>query len=139
MYVADALLDHKWISAIRGSPSVPTLVDFLILWDLVRVVEVSEVQPDRVTWRLTPNGSYSAKSAYRAFFFGRVAAPGAKELWSSRAPLVFKLHMWFVLRDRLWTADRLSRRGMQHPPVCPLCCQEPETVNHLTLQCPFSR
>lgn len=43
------------------------------------------------------------------------------------------------MRNRLWTADRLARRSMQHPAACPLCCQEPETADHLTLQCSFSR
>jgi hypothetical protein len=40
--------------------------------------------------------------------------------------------------NRLWTAGRLQTRWLQHPPVYPLCCQESETVNHLTLQCSFS-
>jgi hypothetical protein len=54
---------------------------------------------------------YSAKSAYAMFFLGRTVMPGAKELWSAGAPLKLKLHMWLVLKDRLWTTDRLA----QHP------------------------
>jgi hypothetical protein len=61
--------------------------------------------------------------------------PGAKELWSAAAPLKFKLHMWLVLKERLWTTDRLA----QHPALCVLCCQEEETGEHLNLQCSFSR
>ena len=77
--------------------------------------------------------------AYNAFFLGRTREPCAKELWSAGAPLQHKLHMWFVLKNRLWTADRLQRRGLQHPAVCPLCCQEAETASHLTVQCSFAR
>jgi hypothetical protein len=62
-----------------------------------------------------------------------------RELWSSGAPLKHKLHMWLALKDRLWTADRLEERGLQHPPRCVLCCQEAETIEHLTLQCSYSR
>jgi hypothetical protein len=65
--------------------------------------------------------------------------PGARELWSSGAPLKYKLHMWLAMKDRLWTDDRLERRGLEHQQFCPLCCQEAETVEHLTLQCSHSR
>ena len=65
--------------------------------------------------------------------------PAVEELWSAGAPLIHKLHMWFVLRGRLWTADRLARRGLEHPVVCALCYQEQETVEHLTVQCSFAR
>jgi hypothetical protein len=44
-----------------------------------------------------------------------------------------------VLKDRLRTADRLEERGLSHSLLCPLCCQEPETIEHITLQCSFSR
>ena len=90
-------------------------------------------------WRLAANGRYSAKSTYAAFFFGRMAAPCAREIWTAGAPLSLKLHMWLALKNRLWTADRLQKRGMQHPPVCPLCSQEPENAEHLLVRCVFMR
>jgi hypothetical protein len=55
------------------------------------------------------------------------------------AQLKHKLHMWLALKDRPWTADRLQERGLRHPAQCVLCCQEPETIEHLTVQCSFSR
>jgi hypothetical protein len=94
---------------------------------------------DKVTSKLTKTGTYSAKSAHRAFFLGRTNAVAAKELWSAGAPLMHKMQMWFALKDRLWTADRLARRGMDHPTACVLCCQEPDTGPHIALQCSFSR
>jgi hypothetical protein len=60
-------------------------------------------------------------------------------LWKAGAPLVYKLHLWFSMQGRLWTADRLQRRGLQHPSARSLCCQEPETDNHIVVQCSFSR
>ena len=38
-----------------------------------------------------------------------------------------------------WTADRLARRGLDHPEYCPLCDQDEETVQHLLVACVFSR
>ena len=34
--VAEALLNRKWVSDIRGSPSIPAIVEFLQVWDRVR-------------------------------------------------------------------------------------------------------
>jgi hypothetical protein len=42
---------------------------------------------------------------------------------------------WLVTRDRCWTADHLERRGLPWPAACPLCDQEPETIQQLLLGC----
>jgi hypothetical protein len=73
------------------------------------------------------------------FFMGRSEVSGTKELWSSGAPLKHKIHMWLALKDRLWTVDRLEECGMHRPQLCALCCQEKETIKHLTPQCSYSR
>ena len=82
---------------------------------------------------------YTSKSAYGAFFLGKTAAPCAKALWKSGAPLLHKLFMWLALKNRPWTADSLARRGLQHPACCPLCEQEPESGVHLLFRCVFAR
>lgn len=50
-----------------------------------------------------------------------------------------KLFTWLVMRNRIWTADRLERRNLPRPAACPLCDQAPESVDHLLVQCPFAR
>jgi hypothetical protein len=47
--------------------------------------------------------------------------------------------MWTVAHNRCWTADRLARRGLNHPPKCPLCDQVGETIDHLLVSCVFTR
>jgi hypothetical protein len=47
--------------------------------------------------------------------------------------------MWLVEHDRCWTADRLAKRGMDHPEQCPLCDQHDESINHLLASCVFVR
>jgi hypothetical protein len=44
-----------------------------------------------------------------------------------------------VTLQRCWTADRLQRRGIDHPDQCPLCDQEIETIDHLLVGCVFAR
>jgi hypothetical protein len=54
-----------------------------------------EEREDKITWKLTIAGVYTAKSAYQAFFTGRTREMAATELWSAIAPLLHKLHIWF--------------------------------------------
>jgi hypothetical protein len=134
----EALQESRWVMAIRGAPSIPAVVEFLELWERLSTIQLHNVE-DRVTWKLCNNGAYTSKSAYQAFFSGRTREMAASQLWPAGALLLHKLHMWFLLKDRLWTADRLARRGLEHPMECTLCCQEPETADHITLQCSFAR
>lgn len=60
-------------------------------------------------------------------------------IWRTWSPLKVKLFIWLAALNRYWTADRLAKRGMNHPHSCPLCCQEDETINHLLIGCSFSR
>jgi hypothetical protein len=106
--VAKALRDNTWIRAIKGSPTVPANVEFLQLSDLVPDIQLSE-NGDEITWRLTANARYSAKSAYNCFFIRRTEAAYTRELWSAGAPLLHKLHLWLVLKNRMWTTDRLQK------------------------------
>ena len=64
---------------------------------------------------------------------------GAKELGKARAPPKCKFFFWLLLHDRLWTAARRKRRGLQDDDVYALCDQEQEAVQHLVGECVFAR
>jgi hypothetical protein len=70
---------------------------------------------------------------------GRVGFAPAELIWRNWAPPRCKFFLWLATRDRCWTADRLAKRGLDHPVQCPLCDQEDETVHHLLISCVFSR
>jgi hypothetical protein len=92
-----------------------------------------------ILWSWSVDGVYSSKSAYTAFFAGRSRAITAAQVWRSRAPYGCRFFAWIVSRDRCWTADRLERWRLPHPAACPLCDQEPETIQHLLLGCVVAR
>jgi len=50
-----------------------------------------------------------------------------------------KFFLWTAALNRCWTADRLARKGLPHPAACPLCDQVAETIDHLLVECVFSR
>jgi hypothetical protein len=70
---------------------------------------------------------------YEAFFAGVVKAPVSAEIWLSRAPYNCKFFAWLDLKNRCWMEDRLGRRGLPCPAACPLCDQEPATLQYLLL------
>ena len=50
-----------------------------------------------------------------------------------------QVFIWLAIRNRCWTADRLQKRGLPHPALCPLCDQEGETAQHILTSCVFAR
>lgn len=116
------------------------IFQFCQLWVAVNRQRASMTHSaDNFHWIWTSSGRYSVKTAYQAFFEGLTRLPGAEQLWKSAAPLRQKFFGWLAIQNRCWTADRLQNRGLPHQPMCTLCLQEQETMNHLLMQCPFSR
>jgi hypothetical protein len=118
--------------------TVQVIVQFLSIWDLVRAVRLSPV-PDRFVWKWSPNGIYSSSSAYAALLLGRVDILGACQIWKTQMPGKCKFFAWLVLHGRCWTSDRLHCHGLKDSDSCALCAQEVETLDHLLVDCVFSR
>ncbi|OEL13244.1 hypothetical protein BAE44_0025738, partial [Dichanthelium oligosanthes] len=137
--VASALVNHNWITDLVGPLTLPVLFQFLLLRQRLQEVVLDPSTPDRVVWNWCPSGLYSCSSAYQAHFVGQTALLGAKELWKVKAPNEFRLFFWLAIQDRCWTSDRLLRHGLQNSGSCALCCQQTETIDHLLLQCVFSK
>lgn len=137
--VNEAMQDLRWVGDIAGGLSVPAILDYLELWDTLENVQLLENQPDQHLWTPESSGTYSARSAYARFFVGSSGFEPYKRLWKSWAPLRCKIFLWLAMLNRCWTADRLARRGLQHPDKCLLCDQEEETVQHILTSCVFAR
>jgi hypothetical protein len=90
-------------------------------------------------WRFSTIGSFTTKSAYEAFFAGSITFEPWRRLWMSWASAKCNTFLWLAIRNRCWTADRLRKRGLQHPAGCVLCDQEEEDVQHILTTCVFAR
>ena len=132
--------DHAWVSKIILDEefSHDHLSQFIELWILLLHVVLVENVEDTIIWKLTPNGEYSAASAYKAQFFGAEASNMKSLVWKVWAPPKVKFFAWLALRKRLWTSDRLARRGWPNCGLCPLCNRVPETITHLLLGCRYT-
>ena len=136
--VAQALTNNQWIRDISGALTVQVLIEYLQVWDQMQLIQFNQI-PDRVCWKWTADRCFSTASAYRSFFLGQYAVEGAKLLCKARAPPKCKFFIWLVIHDRCWIAHRRKRRNLQVDDSCALCCQEPETIDHLLTSCVFSR
>jgi hypothetical protein len=131
------LENSSWVLDIAGELSVDAVVQFLRLWTAMAEVPV-HVGDDRFHWKWNEKGVYNAGSAYRAFFNETTNLPGAAQVWHSFAPFKVKFHAWLALRRWCWTVERLIRRGMPADPLCSLCGVSAESLDDLSLQCPFA-
>ena len=59
-------------------------------------------------------------------------------VWKNWAPPKCKFFAWLVINNRIWTADRLQRRGWPNCHLCPLCKQVQELAAHLLFHCRFT-
>lgn len=137
--VRDAVTNRSWVGDIQGAPVAHVLCDYVVVWAKVQGVVLDDMVSDRFIWRWIADGSYTASSANRVFFTGMASMRGASELWKARAPAKCKFFFCLLLHDRLWTAARRKRLGLQDDDACSLCDQEPETTRHLAGECVFSR
>ena len=140
--VKKALHNNAWIGNIKMVQdfSMQHLLEFIDLWTKIRrynLILDNSVE-DSITWNLTVHGEYWAKSAYKAQFLGATASDLKRVIWKVWAPPKTKYFAWLVLQNRLWTADRLARRGLPNCGPCPLCKRTTETADHLLLHCRYT-
>jgi hypothetical protein len=138
--VAQALHEDEWIKKLSAEAtiSIEHLTQFVQLWSLIQNVHLVEEVEDDIRLKLTGNGQYSAASAYKLQFLGLIESPINKIVWKAWTPPKVKNHAWLALQNRLWTTDRLWRRGWENCGLCPLFKQTKESNNHLFVHCRYT-
>jgi hypothetical protein len=119
--VFDGLTDMLWVSDIRGALTVPVLAEYLELWDLLTEVVLQPNVADTHIWRFAASGQYSAKSAYEAMsLWPSISSLGSGSGKAGHLASANFSYGWLRI-TKCWTADRLARKGLQHPESCLLC------------------
>jgi hypothetical protein len=70
-------------------------------------VELQEGIDDTITWRWTPNGTYSANSAYRMQFIGCIQDNRSDFFWKAKVENKCKFFDWLMVHRKILTADKL--------------------------------
>lgn len=137
--VREMLHYHQWAWDIIGAPMAQVLCEYVLLWEKLEVIQLSPLESDRLIWKWSENGAYTALSAYRAYFTRMTALVGAKHLWKSAVPPKVNFFFWLALHGCLWTAERRMRHNLQQDAACVICDQHDETTDHLLASCVFVR
>jgi hypothetical protein len=133
--VAEALINGCWIGDINKLVNIRSFMQVLDLWEKIREVQISAETEDSWSWRWESNGIFSTKSVYHAHFATSIYYDATESIWNSSASIKWKLAAWIFLQGRLWTADRLAKRGLPHHDKCVFCNFSSEDAHHLFLGC----
>ncbi len=94
--------------------------------------------PYSVFWRWDRHGCFSTRSASYFLVFDGVDDNRVRHLWRIRIPPKVKLFLWLAARNRIMTADTLSKCGWIGPSMCCLCGLASENLEHLFFLCSYS-
>jgi hypothetical protein len=138
--VQKAMHNDEWVRHINTSKitTAQHISEFVALWEKVTTVQLQENTPDEIVWTLNASGVYDATSAYRAQFEDLAPTTMNPLVWKNWAPPKCKTFAWLVLQDRVWTADRLQRRGWPNCGECQLCKVQGESAAHMLFKCRYS-
>jgi hypothetical protein len=70
--VMEALINERWIEDIHSSISPESLLEYLVLWDVISEVNLQVGVQDKHIWRLSSSGQYTSRLAYDALFQGAI-------------------------------------------------------------------
>jgi len=136
--VQEELVNLNWTRGLWKMQTIEEMANFVKLWDLVHDVQLSN-EPDKITWKWTADGVYTAKSSYNTQFLGSFSDFNANSIWKAESKGKHNFFAWLLVQCKILTADKLMVRQWPCNPVCVLCNHEQETAAHLILHCPFAR
>lgn len=100
---------------------------------------VNDSGADRCIWQITPNGSFSVKSADSSFLPAEASVKWDWPfIWRLLLPPKVKTFLWIVYHQKLPTNVQRQKRGLTQAPTCPRCDYPMESIAHLFKDCPFS-
>ena len=89
--------------------TVEQMADFVKLWDSIQAVQLT-TEPDRIAWRWTADGVYTAKSAYNTQFMGSYSYFSGNSIWKAEAEGKHNFFAWLLVQCKLLTTDKLMAR-----------------------------
>ncbi|XP_039134175.1 uncharacterized protein LOC120271557 [Dioscorea cayenensis subsp. rotundata] len=98
-------------------------------------------EKDQKLWSLTANGSFSVKSFYCRLNEGGLRCPLANVLCKGPCPRKVNILNWLVWKNKVLSLKNLARRRCNklRTDTCVLCHSGVESVDHLFLNCQFSK
>lgn len=95
---------------------------------------------DKFTWGMTPDGSFTTKSAYKSLMGGTTITPvpNMNCIWKWRGNERIRTFLWKLSQEAFLTNAERLRRRMATSSSCPFCAGEEETLFHRFRDCRVS-
>lgn len=136
--VSEEIVNQNWTRGLWRMTTVEEMAELVGLWGLINEVSLND-QEDKIKWRWTPDGNYSAKSAYKIQLRGSYCTFDSNAIWGAWAEGKHRLFAWLLVQSKVLTADKLLARNWPCNPLCSLCDQVQETAQHSALHCVFAK
>ncbi|KAM0907438.1 hypothetical protein ACQ4PT_016138 [Festuca glaucescens] len=130
--IRKAIVRDKCIKHLMPDMPPEAIRQFGCLWNMLRKVQLIQGIGDRLTWKWTADGAYSASFGIRDSI--RPSFPSI--VWGSDAPPSTDSMLGW---RKCLAADVLARKGCPRDLICPLCRTQPETAAHLLASCPYAQ
>ncbi|GJT12708.1 RNA-directed DNA polymerase, eukaryota, reverse transcriptase zinc-binding domain protein [Tanacetum coccineum] len=103
-------------------------------------VIVQHDRVDQLMWRSKSGtlSKFSVKQAYYDIRNDEDQVRWSKLVWFSQNILKHAFILWLAILGRLTTQDKIRSWGSYDLMVCPLCCNEMDSHEHLFFQCEYS-
>jgi hypothetical protein len=110
------LADSAWLSRIdlHVIHTVDHFKQFVKLWSFAQSVSLVQNTEDHIDLIYNASGEYFVVSAYQIQFMGHTCFNIKALMWKPWGPSKCKLFAWLVIRNKVWTSDRLATRGWPH-------------------------
>jgi hypothetical protein len=76
--VDEAITGNSWLMDIQGPLTVPVLIQYIQLWEMVEETVLNPEVQDSTLWRWSSSGAYVAHSAYEVLFLGQSTTWGGE-------------------------------------------------------------
>ena len=95
---------------------------------------------DRLIWTLSTNGEVTSKDIFNEYIRRDTNKPWWRFIWRSFILPRYSIHTWKVLHKRISTDDNLKKNVVFFMASrCRLCNAEEETMDHIFVNCHFSK
>lgn len=97
--VPEQLENQSWTRGLWRMSMMEEMAEFVMLWDKVQDVQLNDGE-DNITWKLTTDGQYTAKSAYEFQFRGSYSSFEPKWIWTAHAEPKHRFFTWLLVQEK---------------------------------------
>ncbi|KAK1295842.1 hypothetical protein QJS10_CPB15g00882 [Acorus calamus] len=109
------------------------------IWKDIEQIDIGGRGEDVLIWTHHKTGTLNLAAAWNYVRSSIEPPPWSSWLWKPIQTPRHSLCVWQAFHNKLPTKLRLLRKGLISDSKCPLCLYAEEDVDHLFLQCAFSR